>query len=128
MSATDLTVRERDFLLLNIYVLAQHGYIQKAGTLAEALFMLGDGSVEVLLARAVLRFFAGEWASTLAVLDELDRVDPIERFGSYTMNDRQRMRRYLKARCLHELGETTRAKDAVDSYLRHGTDGEEEFG
>ncbi len=124
----ELTVRERDFLLLNIYVLAQQGYIQKAGLLAEALYSIGDGSVEVLTARAVLRFFANEWAAALAVLDELDRVDPIERFGRYMMNDRQRMRRYLKARCLHELGETVRAKDAVESYLRHGTEGEEEVG
>lgn len=124
---TDIDDRTRDFLLLNIYVLAQHGYVEQAATLAEALFELGDGSAEVVLARAVLSFFRKDWRAALAALDELDRIDPIERFGHYRLNDRQRMRRYLKARSLHEIGERTRARDAVDSYLRHGTEtGEDE--
>jgi hypothetical protein len=120
--------KQRDFLLLNIFVLAQHGYVDRAGVLAEALYLVGDASAEVQLARAVLRFFAGEWAATLACLDELDRLDPIERFGNYTLTDRQRMRRYLKARCLYELDDKIRARDAVDVYLRHGREGEEEGG
>lgn len=124
---TEIDDRTRDFLLLNIYVLSQHGYIEQAATLAEALSELGDGSAEVVLARAVLAFFRKDWRATLAALDELDRIDPIERFGHYRLNDRQRMRRYLKARSLHETGERTRARDAVDSYLRHGTEtGEDE--
>ena len=31
------------------------------------------------------------------------------------------MRRFLKARCLHELDQPGRAKDAIDVYLRHGS-------
>lgn len=112
--------RSRDFLLLNIFVLTQHGYVDQAGTLAEALYELGDRTAEVLLARAVLVFFRKDWEGTLARLEELDRVEPIERFGQYRLNDRQRMRRYLRARCLYELGERGRARDAVESYLRHG--------
>ena len=119
------TERQRDFLLLNIFVLAQHGYVEKAGVLAEALHALGDGSVHVHIARAVLRFLAGDWASALAVLEEVDRIAPIERFGDYQMTDAQRMRRYLKARCLKELGDDAGAKEVVDSYLRHGAAGTE---
>jgi hypothetical protein len=115
-----LPTRQRDFLLLNIFVLAQHGYIERAGVLADALHVLGDGSSEVTLARAVLRFFEQNWSSALACLDELDRIDPIEKFGSYIMSDAQRMRRYLKARCFYELKEYPRARDVVESYLRHG--------
>ncbi len=118
------SARQRDFLLLNIYVLAQHGYVDRAGVLAEALYLLGDGTVEVQVARAVLRFFAGEWTATLACLDELDRTDPMERFGAYVLDDRQRMRRYLRARCLWELDDKARARDAVDVYLRHGPAGD----
>jgi hypothetical protein len=36
------------------------------------------------------------------------------------------MRRYLKARCLFELHQHVPARDAVESYLRHGTEGAEE--
>lgn len=114
--------RQRDFLLLTIFVLAQQGYIDRAGVLAEALHLLGDDTAETQLARAVLRFFAGDWAAALAVLDELDRVAPIERFGQYQLDERQRMRRYLKARCLYELDDRARARDAVEVYLRHGTE------
>lgn len=113
--------RQRDFLLLTIFVLAQQGYIDRAGVLAEALHLLGDDSPATLLARAVLRFFAEDWAAALSVLDELDRLAPIERFGDYHLDERQRMRRYLKARCLFQLEDKARARDAVEVYLRHGT-------
>jgi hypothetical protein len=116
----ELPPQQRDFLLLNIFVLAQHGYVERAGVLADALHVLGDNSSEVTLARAVLRFFAQNWASALSCLDELDRIDPIEKFGAYVMSDTQRMRRYLKARCFYELKEYARARDVVESYLRRG--------
>jgi hypothetical protein len=117
-----MPTRQRDFLLLTIFVLTQHGHMERAAALAEALHVLGDNSTAVTLARAVLRFFARNWEGALACLDELDRMNPIERFGSYTMNDTQRLRRYLKARCFHELKDFARARDVVDSYLRHGSD------
>lgn len=121
MASSGLTDRQRDFLLLNIFVLAQHGYVDRASALVEALHELGDGSPEVVLARAVMRFFRSDWSGALACLDELDRIDPMERFGRYRLNEQQRMRRYVKARCLFELGEKARARDAVESYLRHGS-------
>jgi hypothetical protein len=100
--------------------------MDRAGSLAESLYLLGDNSAEVVLARAILRFFAREWMPALTGLEELDRIDPIERFGQYTLTDRQRMRRYLKARCLYELRQTVRARDAIESYLRHGAAGAED--
>lgn len=120
-SEADVPGRQRDFMLLTIFVLTQHGYLDRAAILAEALFTMGESSSEVLLARAVLRFLKGDWLSALTCLEEVDRIDPIERFGQYKLTERQRMRRFIKARCLHELGETSRAKDAIETYLRHGT-------
>ena len=119
------TDRERDFLLLNVFVLVQHGYVDRAGLLVEALYAIGEKSSEVLLARAVLRFLKNDWPSALACLEELNRADPVERFGSYRLNERQRMRRYLKARCLHELKAKSGARDALEAYLRHGESGSE---
>jgi hypothetical protein len=118
--------RERDFILLNIFVLAQQGYIDRAGVLAEALYLMEDRSADVLFARAIVRFFSGEWRETLSCLEELDREHPIERFGTYKLTERERMRRYLKARCLYELKERAGARDAVESYLRHGVEVGEE--
>lgn len=117
-----LAARERDFLMLTIFVMAQQGFVDKAGVLAEALYMLGDYGPDVLLARAVLRFLAGEWAAALACVEELDRLDPVERFGGYKLDHRQRMRRFLAARCRFELGDAAGARDAVDVYLRHAPD------
>ncbi len=115
-----LDAKQRGFLLLNIYVLAQQGYIERAATLAEAMHHSGDRSVDVTLARLVLAFMGGDHPRALALVDELDRIDPVERFGEYRLTDRQRMRRYIKARCLFESGDKAGARDAVDSYLRHG--------
>ncbi|MBB3950331.1 hypothetical protein [Aureimonas jatrophae] len=121
-----LSTRQRDFLLLNIFVQIQHGYRERAGVLAEALHHLGDRGPDVLLARAVLHFLGGRWQPTLSCLDELDRIAPTERFGFYRLTERQRMRRYLRSRCLFELNDTTRARDALESYLRHGASAEDE--
>ena len=123
-----LTSRHRDFLLLTAFVLAQHGYTDRAAVLIESLFIAGDVSSEVMLARAVLRFQRQDWLSSLTCLDELDRLDPVERFGQYKLTVRQRMRRFLKARCLYELDQPARARDAIDVYLRQGSaeGGEEE--
>jgi hypothetical protein len=118
----ELSTKQRDFLLLNIFVLAQHGYTDRANALAESLHILGDTSSEVTLARAVLRFCARDWEGTLACLDALDGTAPIERFGAYTMSDSQRMRRYLKARCFYELKDFSNARDVIESYLRHGSE------
>jgi len=120
------TRRQRDFLLLNIFVLLRHGYVERARILADAMQASGDNGVEVHLARCVLRFAERRWNEALESLEVLDRIDPIERFGSYRLNERQRMRRYIKTRCLHEIGDAARMRDALDSYLRHGDAGLEE--
>jgi len=112
--------QQKDFLLLSVYVQAQHGHVDKAGVLLEALYGLGEYSSEIMIGRAVLRFFKRDWAAALSCLEELDRFDPIERFGQYRLTERQRMRRYLKARCLFELDEITGAREALEVYLRHG--------
>lgn len=119
------TARERDFLLLAIYVQLQNGYLERAAVLCEALRRLGDNSSDVALAGAVIAFLEGKFRETIGHLDRLDRIDPLERFGSYKLTDRQRMRRYLRTRCLFELQENARAQDALESYLRHGETGEE---
>lgn len=108
--------RERDFLLLTVFVCMQHGQVGKASALAEALVRAGDDSREALLAQAVVTFARGDYETTLSVLSRLDRIDPIERFGKRNLTDRQRMRSYLRARSLHELGD---GRNAVDLYLRH---------
>lgn len=111
---------QRELLMLMIFVLFRHGRIDRAGLLAEALHLTGDDGADVLLARAVMRFARQDWAATLLCLEALDRVAPLERFGSYTLTEGQRMRRYLRARCLHELDQGQPAQDAIGSYLRHG--------
>lgn len=116
-AATD---RQKDFVMLTVYVLVQQGYVARAGVLLEALYLAAGASPEVMLGRALLRFFRRDFSNALSCLEELDRIDPLERFGQYRLTERQRMRRYMKARCLYELNEDIRARDAVEVYLRHG--------
>lgn len=113
------TKTERAFLLMTIYVLAQQNYVGRASRLAAALHAAGDGSAEVLMARAVLASLDGQPQAVIGFLDQLDRIDPVERFGSYALTKRQRARRLLRAQALSATGARAAARDAVDLYLRH---------
>ncbi|MCP8939513.1 hypothetical protein NK718_13385 [Alsobacter sp. SYSU M60028] len=115
-----LSGRSREFVLLSIFILARHGETARAAALAEALRAAGDGSPQALLAVAVLRFLHADWPGVLAALADLDRTDPLERFGDYRLTDRQRLRRYLRARALHETGGPGASGEAVAIYLRGG--------
>jgi hypothetical protein len=113
-----LTARQKDFLQLTAFVLAQHGRYAQADVLLSALSACGGATLPVLLARAVLRYHLGDHRQALGLLEEIDVGDPIERFGMQDLTERQKLRRYLKARCYRELGKETKASDAVDIYLR----------
>lgn len=116
---TQPTRSERAFLLLTIYVLARQNYIGRASRLAEAMHAAGDGSPEVLLARAVLASLEGKPQAVLGFLDQLDRLDPVERFGTYALTERQRARRLLRAQALSATGARAAAREAAELYLRH---------
>lgn len=118
-----LNDHERDYLLLTLFVLVQQGYVDRAAAIAEAMQVMGEDGLELHAARAVLHFLRGEWRPALACLDDYDRADPVERFGSYRLSEMQRLRRYLRARCLHELGEPAQAREAIERYLRLASDG-----
>lgn len=118
-----LTPAQRDFLRLTIFVLLQHNYVDRALDLLEVQFVAGDRSTDVLLGRAIVRYRKGDWISALACLDDLERQDPLEQFGYYRLGERQRMRRFLKARCYFELQQPQRARDLIGVYLRNGTAG-----
>lgn len=108
---------ERDFLLLLVFVYLQHDLHDRAQVLVEAMLEAGDQTRETVLASAVLCFCQKDYERTLAMLARLDRIDPIERYARNTLTDRQRMRSYLRARSLYELGGDMKA--TVDLYIRH---------
>jgi len=116
-----LTRRQLDYLLLTMFVLSQHGHFDCLDILASALSTIGEKNPQVVAAHTIVCFIKNDWEQTLAYLEELDRIAPIERFGKYKVTDKHRMRKYLRARCLYELGDANRAKDAIASYLRYST-------
>lgn len=118
----------RDYLLLTVFVLVQHGYYARAAAIADALALAGDGGADLAFARMVIRFLSRDWSGALHLAEDLERRDPVERFGAFQLNDRQRMRRYVRLRCLHELGETDHVRDAIAIYLRRGEASGEEQG
>lgn len=116
-----LTARQADFLQLTAFVLAQQGRYEKADILLSAMDLVARPGTAVTLARAVLRYYLRDYRVALACLEEIDVVDPIERFGQQSLNDRQKLRRYIKARCYRELGQQAKMRDAVDIYLQRLT-------
>lgn len=102
--APPLTSPQRDYLLLTVFVLGQHGHFDRAKALVDGLIELGDVADDVLLAQGVLAFFNNDFHQTIACLDELDtRADSIGTVKPKT-NEAERMRRYLRARCFFQTG------------------------
>lgn len=106
----DLTLRQRDYLALTVFVLASHERTDKALSLIEAMTAIGGESDELLLARAVLRFKSRDYGGALNDLDLLDRNDKADQPGKTAASGKhataagKRTRGYLRARCYWETG------------------------
>ncbi|MEO9530022.1 hypothetical protein [Roseibium sp.] len=96
----DLTNRQRDYLLLTIFVLTRHGYYDRALILVESMLALEDYGAEVRLAHVVLKFLEKDFVGALADLDHLESLTLSGGLSSRTLV----MRRYLRARCFFETG------------------------
>ncbi len=103
-----LTRRERDYLLVTIFVFAQHGAYERAKTLVDAMLAIGDDTPEVLLAEAILSFFCDDFDLTLNCLDKLDARGG-DAFGAPS-DEIERMRVFLRARCHFVQGREADAK------------------
>ncbi|QUS54374.1 hypothetical protein [Pseudovibrio brasiliensis] len=112
-----LNSRQRDFLLLSVYIMTQNCKYAEALTMVQGMMVMEDDSKEVLLARTILLFLLNRFDLALESLRELDLLDPLEQFGNYTRSDEQSMRHYIRARCLYTLHDADKAKDAIDIYL-----------
>jgi tetratricopeptide (TPR) repeat protein len=115
---TPLTPRQSDFLRLTAFVLAQHGKHKRADALMRALSLCIEPDLQMRLARSTLCYNLKDYKGALALLEEIDIIDPIERFGQHELSEQQKSRRYMKARCYRELGQNDKMRDAIDIYLR----------
>ena len=100
--------RQRDYLLMTVFVLARHNDHVRAKQIVEGMIALGERSEKILISQAVLEFFCGNYAVALRCLDELDQMDGAK---STRDPDTLRMRRYLRARCYYSSGRQTEAQD-----------------
>lgn len=111
MTELALTRRQRDFLRLNIYVQMQHGFIDRAASLAECLNLIGDDSTEALLAKAVTAFAQKRWDDTLNSLEKLKhKAIPQE-------DPDLKLCLYLEIRCHYERGDLAAADQEIKRYL-----------
>ncbi|WP_068310238.1 hypothetical protein [Polycladidibacter hongkongensis] len=109
--------RQLDFLLLNIYIWTQHRKYDEALTLVEGLRALEVASKDLVLAHATVLFLQENYEAALSHLQELDSIDPQERFGDYVRSNEQTMRHFMRARCLYSLQDEEHARRAIDIYL-----------
>ncbi|MEM8797311.1 MAG: hypothetical protein AAGE61_17255 [Pseudomonadota bacterium] len=110
LSRDPLQPRQRDYLSLTVFVYAQHGHFDKAQTLIEGMEAIGDNGDDVLLSRAVLAFFNDDFNVALSRLDRLDERAKGDGTQDTRADERARMRNYLRARCLFQLGREDEAK------------------
>ena len=113
-----LSVLEKDYLLLTLFVMAYHGYFDKALTLVRAIRASGDNSEEIAIAEAIIHFVHKDYSSALGLLDTVDEKNFIVKRGKVkpdtVPSERGHMLAYVKARCLHELGRKSEAGDLLD--------------
>ena len=111
MTELALTQRHRDFLRLNIYVQMQHGFIDRAASLAECLSLLGDESTEALLSKVVTAFAQKRWNDTLISLEKLKQK-------SIPQGDPDcKLCLYLEIRCRFEQGDLAGADQRIKRFL-----------
>lgn len=91
------------YVRLHVFVLMQHGYYEKASIWLDLLHAAGDRSEHVLFTRAAALFLSGRYSEAVVALQEADRHHPIERFGEVQVDDRQKLRVYMRTRCAFEM-------------------------
>ncbi|KZM47360.1 hypothetical protein [Labrenzia sp. OB1] len=98
-----LTARQRDYLLLTVFVLARHHYIDRALTLVEGLLALGEDDEDILFAQVILNFLQGECSDALSGLDKLMQRDA-NATSAGRPQEKQVVQLYLRARCYCATG------------------------
>jgi len=113
---------ERDFVMLAVLVRIQHMRHDEAMKLVNALLALGQRTPEVLLAKAVVESSLENHESVLETIRELDRLDPPEFHSGRKIDERVRVRSFMKARA--SFGQTgaldEEGRASLDFYLRQG--------
>lgn len=111
---------ERDYLALAIFVRVQHRQYDDALALVDALIAMDPANEAACLSRAVIHYQLGRHHLALRDLEHLDRIAPTEVMSQASVEERSRMRSFLKAKCSYvldgALGEEGRA--SLDFYLR----------
>ena len=106
--------RQRDYLLLTIFLLSQHRQFKRARALVEGMAALDDMENDVILARGVLGFYEEEYALTIKCLDEVEARPPETSIDLKKHTEYQPMRDYLRARSHYLMGQETEAGAIVE--------------
>jgi len=93
----------RSYICLHVFVLVQHGYFQRALLWLNVLYQFGDRTEHVLFSRATALFLGEDYEGAISALQELDTRYPTETFGEKILNDKEKMRNYMKIRSQSEL-------------------------
>lgn len=118
-----LSKLERDFIMVAVLVRIQHLRHTEALTLTKALLALGQRTPEVLLAKAVVESALENYEAVLDTIHELDRLDPPEFRPDRKIDERVRVRSFMKARATFGLTGAldNEGRASLDFYLRQST-------
>ncbi|MEL6683370.1 MAG: hypothetical protein AAFQ09_12120 [Pseudomonadota bacterium] len=111
-----LSKQHHDYLLMTVYVFAQHADYDRAKQIIDGMLALGLRSGQVLISQAVLEFFSGNFDGTLRCLDKMEKHDAD--ITKHTL-ERDRMLRFLRARCLYAIGQEAKAENIAAQLAAH---------
>lgn len=121
-SASTLSTRERDYVMIALFVRIQHLRFDEAQTLIDALMAAGETTADILFAKAVVENALQDHEAALNTVRQLEKLDPAIITAGSKSTRRARMRAYIKARCCFALNDALdeEGRAALDFYLRHG--------
>lgn len=113
---------EMDYFLLAVMVRIQHLRHEEARQLIDAMIGMGERSIEVLMAKAVVENALDNPAEVLTTLRQLDLLDPPQFHQGRKIDPRVRMRSFLQAKATYALHGAldSEGRAALDFYLRQG--------
>lgn len=108
---------QRDYMVLLVFILARHGYLDRAAGIIEGLMALGDNELDTRTSRVILLFLQADYSSALEALDQLEASVP-STIGLSARDQDFRLRRYMRARCYYETGRQQEGKAVAMSLCR----------
>ncbi len=109
--------RELDYLLIIVFIFAQHGDYVRARIIIDGILALKERSTDLQFEKAILEYHCCEYKKALGCLDALDQTTGAQSEDSCKFDW---ARKYLRARCYCFCNREKEAQDIAAELASYG--------